>query len=459
MALPIRRIQDPVHGLMEFRGLEALVLEVLTTPELQRLRRIRQLGMAHQVFPGGEHSRLSHVLGSAHLAIRFMRHLQHSWPDRLTEALRPSAETTRDMAIAALCHDIGHGPMSHAWERIVIGSGFDRRAWAMALGLDPADEELAELKWHELVGQAFLAREDGALHNLLEHNEQGMSMRLRQMLVGTAFPPYLPRLLSSDVDVDRADFLLRDAHFCGVNYGRYDVDWLISSATVGIAADGSAVLGFDAKKAPRVVEEFLTARGAMYDMVYHHKTVRSVEGMIGRLLRRLLAKHSLTIVPVPEIFLPYEAMLGGAPVGCDDLLRVDDFSLSQLIDVVQREGTDPVAKDLARRIANRVLFKQVPVGSDRVLQLIKDEQMNAVREVVQKKAPIPDAPECYVFYDEVKVSGFEESANCMGYFVDSKGVARPMRNHEMLRGRADMPSVWRLFTISEACDAVRDFLT
>src|ERR1035438_8020608 len=93
----VRRVQDSVHGLMEFRGMEGVVVDVLRTPELQRLRRIRQLGLAHLVFPGAEHSRLSHSLGAAWLAIRFGRQLADVCRGYLVDSFVPSEGAIRDL--------------------------------------------------------------------------------------------------------------------------------------------------------------------------------------------------------------------------------------------------------------------------------------------------------------------------------------------------------------------------
>ena len=151
---------------MQFHGMEAIVIDLLRTEELQRLRRIRQMGLGYLVFPGAEHSRLVHCLGAAHLAIQFGRHLQEAARDALVELMRPSEDSIRDLAIAALCHDLGHGPLSHAWEREVVQS-FSRDSWLNSLGLS-ADEQLNRLEWHELVCQGLLAWEEGELHQLLE---------------------------------------------------------------------------------------------------------------------------------------------------------------------------------------------------------------------------------------------------------------------------------------------------
>jgi len=237
------------------------------------------------VFPAAEHSRLVHCIGAAHLAKRFVFRLEEATTDLLVDELRPDQEARRDVALGALCHDLGHGPLSHVWEREVVAN-FDRAAWTAALGLQ--DEVLPQtLKWHELVGQGLLAWPDGELHQLLERQEEGTSRRIRNLLAGKHYLTYLPRVLASDVDVDRCDFLMRDAQQTGVAYGRYDLDWLISTATVGRREDGQLVVGFDRRKAPRVLEQLLVARRALYDTVYQHKTVRSAEGMIGLLLRRL----------------------------------------------------------------------------------------------------------------------------------------------------------------------------
>src|SRR5438445_706777 len=111
---------------MEFRGMEGLAIDALQTPELQRLRRIRQLGMAHLVFPGAEHSRFAHVLGSAYLTTRFSESLIADAHLHLPRSLQPDESIVRDLVIAALCHDLGHGPLSHAWEYNVIGELDDR---------------------------------------------------------------------------------------------------------------------------------------------------------------------------------------------------------------------------------------------------------------------------------------------------------------------------------------------
>jgi len=384
---------------MEFRGPEAAAISVLRARELQRLRRIRQLGLLHLVFPAAEHSRLAHSLGAAHIAIRFGYRLEEASREVLSDVLRVDEEARRDLALAALCHDLGHGPLSHVWEREVVRQ-WDRTAWYHSLGLAD-DPPRAQLKWHEAVGQAILRWPDGELHTLLEHQEAGTSKRIAALLLGEHYLPYIPALLSSDIDVDRCDFLLRDAHQTGVAYGRFDLDWLISTATVGEREDGEIVVGFDRRKAPRVVEQFLVARRALYDTVYQHKTVRSAEGMLGLLLRRLreIAQDTPQLFKGNQLFKPYRAVLAGEPLTVPEILELDDYSLWMLVmHVAERSDIDPTAADLAGRLVRRDLFKHAPADPD-ALDTFLFERQDELPELVAPYCQ-PYEPKFYFHIDK-----------------------------------------------------------
>jgi HD superfamily phosphohydrolase len=453
----VQRIQDSVHGLMEFRGLETLVVEVLRTPELQRLRKVRQLGLVHYVFPGAEHSRLSHSLGAAYLAIRFGHQVKDDASRVFVRHLVPDEHAITDLALAALCHDLGHGPLSHAWEREIVGDNFDRAAWLQALGLDKDGPSLQEAKWHELVGQGLLAWQDGQLHRLLELHERGTSTRIRQLLGGDYYIPYLPRLLGSDVDVDRADFIRRDTLNTGVAYGRYDLDWLISTCTLGRTAQSEQwVVGFDGRKALRVVEQFLIARQAMYDTVYHHKTVRCIEGMVATLLKRLKELVALGARPsVVEILEPTMRILSGEVLAPPDLLKLDDFSVFVLIDTVaQGAFRDDTAQDLARRLQARELFKLVPVSSDDVTNFFASRG-NAERLYDAVKRFVPGDAEYYVLVDRTRFSMMSRVPERQAMLVDGNRNASPCDDHEALAAYRQRESTrLRLFTVGPAVDVV-----
>lgn len=457
----VERIQDSVHGLMEFHGLETIVVEVLRTPEVQRLRRVRQLGAVHFVFPGAEHSRFSHSLGASHLAIRFGRHLQREARSRFIGLLVPDEHVVADLAVAALCHDLGHGPLSHAWEREIVGENFDRSAWATSLGLDPADVP-RDAKWHELVGQSLLEWPDGQLHRLLELQERGSARRIRELLRGRYYLPYLPKLISSDVDVDRADFIMRDTHHSGVAYGRFDLNWLLSTSTLGQSTDDKQVVfGFEERKAVRVIEQFLIARQAMYDTVYHHKAVRCIEGMMGLLLRRI--KEVVTNgsdSKVSEIILPAIRIMRGEALGPADLLLLDDFVIFVLIDqVAQGAFGDDTARDLAQRLRSRELFKMVPVSSEQLSGFLAvpgnaDKLLDVVKPFVRGHARF------YVHVDQAKFQMLSASPRQQAMLVSRDGEATKAAEHESLRQYVQAARLQtRIFTVAPAIAKVTQLIS
>ena len=224
-------VRDPLWNNIR---LEPEALAVIDTPAFQRLRYVRQLGHAFLVYPGATHTRFEHALGTYHLA------------GRLTQ--------DRDVRLAALLHDIGHYPFSHALEE-------------------------AGLPRHESLGSRYLR--SGALARVLE--DAGVSIeRLLQLIQGTSTSP-LAGIVAGSLDVDKLDYLSRDATMCGVPYGVIDVDRLLTSLTltpqgVALHAKGLAAL-----------ESLLFAKYQMYRNVYWHHAVRSATAMFKRLVRRAIA--------------------------------------------------------------------------------------------------------------------------------------------------------------------------
>lgn len=223
-------VRDPLWNNIR---LEPEALAIIDTPAFQRLRYVRQLGHAFLVYPGATHTRFEHALGTYHLA------------GRVTQ--------DRDIRLAALLHDIGHYPFSHALEE-------------------------AGLPQHEVLAAKHLRT--GPLAAVLE--QLGVSVdRLLQLIQGSSTSP-LAGLVAGSLDVDKLDYLSRDATMCGVPYGVIDVDRLLTSLTVtpqGVAlhAKGLAAL-----------ESLLFAKYQMYRNVYWHHAVRSATAMFKRLVRRAI---------------------------------------------------------------------------------------------------------------------------------------------------------------------------
>jgi uncharacterized protein len=436
----VKRVQDGVHGLIEFVGRESLAVEILRTPELQRLRRVRQLGFASLVFPSAEHSRFAHAIGAAHLGSRFAGSLRRVTRDLLADGIQVDEEVSRDIVLAGLCHDVGHGPLSHAWERYVIGS-YDFDDWKRALAVPARPWISSTMDWHELVTQACLLSDASHLRGYLEQVEQGLSDRVAAILGDRYYLRYIARLLGSDVDIDRADYILRDAIQTGVAYGRYDIDWLVSTLTVGFA-ESRPVIGFDIAKGPRAVEQFLIARRALHDTVYFHKAVRSAEGMVGHLLELIQDEiRDGDWSPVTG-FESFEQALGGEAVELNVILQLDDDVLSIYLDRLAKDGKlrkaggrKHVIYELAVRIKGRDLLRPLQLSDAELEKFVRDPYRAKEILDTQVGPHVPgDDPRDFVLYSRVPFEFFETDKKA-GFFVDTRDSARTatlMREHPEL---------------------------
>ena len=238
-------VRDPLWNNIR---LEPEALAVVDTPAFQRLRYVRQLGHAFLVYPGATHTRFEHALGAYHLASRALTHLE-----------QPGGAEVLPIRLAALLHDIGHYPFSHALEEAGL----------------PHHEGLAErhLKTAELAD--VLQRCNVRPADLLA-------------MIQSKSPAPLARLVSGPVDVDKLDYLSRDAFGCGVPYGIIDVDRLLASFVLAEGRDGARVLAIQ-EKGLSAVESLLFAKYQMYRNVYWHHAVRSATVMFKRLVRRAIA--------------------------------------------------------------------------------------------------------------------------------------------------------------------------
>src|SRR5262245_59114366 len=208
-------LRDPIHGLVAFEGEEdAIVTRLLATSEVQRLRRIRQLGFTSFAFPGAEHTRFSHAIGAAHVMQLFLARLRQI--DReLPFWQRVTSERARDAIAAALLHDLGHGPLSHLFEHAL--------PW-------PATERAeARAGTHEWWTERILLDPASDVHRVLATDDAHLPTRVADLIRGRHDLTYLAKAVSGTFDVDRCDYLLRDAHATGVRYGEYDLPWLLRS--------------------------------------------------------------------------------------------------------------------------------------------------------------------------------------------------------------------------------------
>jgi HD superfamily phosphohydrolase len=257
-------IRDPLWDNIR---LDLAATAVLDTPPMQRLRYIRQLGHAFLVYPGATHSRFEHALGAYHLTGRALTALS----ERSELDAIPPADCLA-IQLAALLHDIGHYPFSHGLEE----AGFAH---------------------HEILGVEKLAHPD--LHRALSHyGIPHLPGEIGRLIRGQSASP-LQGLISGTLDLDKIDYLSRDARACGVPYGTVDVDRMLAAMTLVETPDGQRELGV-LEKGISALESLLFAKYQMYRNVYWHHAVRSATCMFKRAVRTAVRSGTLEVATIAE---------------------------------------------------------------------------------------------------------------------------------------------------------------
>ena len=311
-------LNDPVYGFVQVPY--GIIFDLLEHPYFQRLRRIKQLSLTHYVYPGALHTRFHHALGALHLMMQSIAVLK-------TKGVEISDEEAEAVNIAILLHDIGHGPFSHTLEHTLI---------------KVHHEELSIL-FMEKLNEEF----DGQLNMAI------------QIFKGEYSKGFLTQLVSSQLDMDRMDYLNRDSYFTGVSEGVIGYDRLIKMLAVH---DGELVVE---EKGIYSIERFLTARRLMYWQVYLHKTVLSAEIMLVQIMKR--AKDLMEIGEELPATSPLRYFLKNRNLDKKDFknrpnellnafARLDDTDIAASVKE-WADHSDPILAYLANGLANRKLFR------------------------------------------------------------------------------------------------------
>src|SRR5258708_11796428 len=324
-------LYDSVHKLVPFENTDCdkLLLSLINTKEFQRLRRIKQLGFSETVFPGATHSRFAHSVGVAHIAREFLNRI-----GLITG--KPIPKDTKTVVLAAaLLHDLGHGPFSHAFEKVTKVHHEKRTSQIV---LDSSTEVHRALSDH-----------DKRLPNLVAGF---WTQDLKNKI-----PKYVAHIVSSQLDADRFDYLMRDSYATGVDYGEFDYRWLLTHFSLDVGA-GRLQLS---NKALLAAEAYIFARYHMHKTVYFHKTSRAAEVMFRLLLRRFVflvndrgTKRIKKLVPAapPAFILPFTKKENDLK----DFLALDDHSVSEVCKAAAK-SRDSVLKQLASGLLDRRYFK------------------------------------------------------------------------------------------------------
>jgi HD superfamily phosphohydrolase len=310
-------LNDPVYGFITLR--HSILLDVIDHPYFQRLRRISQLGLSHLVYPGALHNRFHHAIGALYL-------MQHAVDEIRQKGHEITHEESRAVSLAILLHDIGHGPFSHALEHSIV-SGVSH-------------EDISVFIMNRL-NEEFNGELDMAIEIFNDHYPK----------------KFLHQMVSSQLDMDRLDYLRRDSFYSGVTEGQVSSERIIKMLNV---KDDQLVVE---EKGIYSIEKFIVARRLMYWQVYLHKTVLSAEFMLVNILKRAkdLSSRGVELFASPALAfflkenISKEEFLSGPKV-LERFCALDDFDIMGAIKVWAKHE-DRVLQMLSSSLMNRKLFR------------------------------------------------------------------------------------------------------
>ena len=376
-------INDPVYGFINIPS------ELIFA--FQRLRRIKQLGLTDMVYPGALHTRFHHAIGAMHLMSITLDQLRN-------KGIEISDEEYEAALLAILLHDIGHGPFSHALESILLKG-----------------------QHHETLSLLFFDE--------LNKQFNGQLSTARAIFVGSYERKFFHQLVSSQLDIDRLDYLQRDCFFTGVSEGTIGADRIIKMMTI---INDEVVIE---EKGIYSIENFLNARRLMYWQVYLHKTTVCAEKMLINLILRAkyLARSGETLPGSIEFLgflkkdLPQENG-PGTPIWLNDFAQLDDLDIWGAIKL-WKNTDDFVLKEISKMFLTRNLFK-IHFSND----AFKRQEMDKLKSKIQKKLAISDN-ELKYFFSEGEISNY-------GYLTENKILILTKKGKvQDVATAADLPNI------------------
>ena len=334
-------IRDPVHGSIKIQQEEVQILE---HPFFQRLRNIKQLGFSEYIFPGATHTRYLHSIGVMATVSKVFDQVFRDKPQ--TKDWQRLRETVR---LACLLHDIGHAPLSHTTEFVM--------PQVSKLGLPkPFAPKVDHKASHEdytiksIVDSSFTESFKGVSGRFGVDPIQVAGLIIGESvdpeyfnIDGVNYFPILHQLVSSEMDCDRMDYLLRDSYFCGVSYGKFDLDWIIDNLREAVV-DGKAYLGIS-ERAVSTFDDFLLCRFHMFLMVYFHYKAVCLEKMLGRFFTTANSEYSI-------------------PSNIEEYLKHDDHFLMKVL----RASDNQWAKKVIRNNIPPKIFETFGTGQLKALE-------------------------------------------------------------------------------------------
>lgn len=410
-------VRDPVHGLISFSPDESFAIELINTPEMQRLRRIRQLGVSSITYPGAEHSRFAHSLGVFCFAGKILDRLAARYKGEL-EILELIEKNEKTVKAAALLHDTGHGPFSHMLER-AFGTHVD----------------------HEGRTSEIITAEDSKVSGILKKHKINPN-DVRAIIDGTFPVWFLKDVVSSQLDADRMDYLLRDTLMTGVHYGRYDADWILNA--ICLAYDPmhrgepnlkELRLCLDSKRGLHATEQLVVARMHMSYQVYYHRVTRSWEAHLLCMftLAGKIAKDNALPSGTPEVVREFFENEGNVDLAT--FLRLDEAVMLAAFHLWSVDTKEEKLANFAHAFLNRIkIFEEEIISETNRIASSYQALKRLVEEGLEEGID--------VYHDEARFKGYKDFGRAVTSRSDessSEGIllasedhttkAEPVENH------------------------------
>jgi HD superfamily phosphohydrolases len=343
--LPREKVfRDPVHNYIYIQ--HRIILDLINTKEFQRLRRIKQLGTASLVFHGAEHTRFTHSLGVYEITRQICDNFKRNYPTQKPgDGLWDDNERLVALC-AALLHDIGHGPYSHTFEHIFQTD-------------------------HEAITVAILTSPTTEVNQVLRSVSPEFPAQVASVIQKTYPNPQVVQMISSQIDADRMDYLLRDAYHTGTKYGTFDLTRILRVMRPykdGICFEISGM---------HAVEDYIVSRFQMYQQIYFHPVSRSMEVILSHLLKRAKEDYesadNKNESAAPYLLYPFF----NHEFDLDDYLLLDDGTLTTYF-AHWRQSSDPILADLAHRFLDRKPLKSVKFDER------TKEEIPELRQLIEK---------------------------------------------------------------------------